>query len=306
MMSEERPSSSFYLRGRPALDPELTWREVSRYDRRAEVLGTEWLTGTGTVRISFRTIDERPLTFLPGQWIALEDEVPGVGPRRSPYCIYSPPSDDGFFELLIRVLPDGPLSGHLASLDAGYPINFRGPRGRSIMPKEPDTELVMMATGVGIAPLYSLCRHLMEQRDPRPIHLYWGLRLTDDICLLDELNELVEGLPDFAYDITLSQPPDEWPYLRGRITESVPPLLERLRGKRFYLSGNGAMVEEMELALCSVGVDRTFIFEERFFNLKHRADRAVMEAIRDRFVAEDLVSGDTRLRTQVWRASGSE
>jgi NAD(P)H-flavin reductase len=305
-MADNRPSSSFYLRGRPALDPELTWGEVSRYDRRAEVVATELLTATGTARISFRTIDERPLTFSPGQWIALEDEVPGVGPRRSPYCIYSPPSDDGRFELLIRVLPDGPLSGHLASLEPGYPINFRGPRGRSIMPRAPETELVMLATGVGIAPLYSLCRHLMAQGESRPMHLYWGLRLTDDICLLDELNELVEGLPNFAYDITLSQPPDDWPYLRGRVTESVPPLLQRLRGKRFYLCGNGAMVEEMELALCSVGVDRTSISEERFFNLKHRADRAVMEAIRDRFVAEDLVSGDTRLRTQVWRASGSE
>jgi NAD(P)H-flavin reductase len=305
-MAERRTSSTFYLRGRPALDSALTWSEVSRYDRRAEVLATEWLTGTGTVRISFRVIDDQPFDFAPGQWIALEDEVAGVGPRRSPYCIYSPPTADGHFELLIRVLPDGPLSGHLASLRPGYPINFRGPRGRAILPKPTDSELVMLATGVGIAPLYSLCRHLLSTGETRRMRLYWGLRLTADVCLLDELDELAAGMPNFSYHISLSEPPNDWPGLRGRVTESVPPLLERLRGLRFYLCGNGAMVEEMELALCSSGVDRTCIAEERFFNLKHHPDRATMEAIRARFVAEDLSSADTSLRSKVWRASGSE
>jgi NAD(P)H-flavin reductase len=299
-------AEKFYLRGRPALDSNLTWSEVSRYDRRAEVLATEWLTGTGTVRISFRVIDDQDFEFAPGQWIALEDEVPGVGPRRSPYCIYSPPRGDGHFELLIRVLPHGPLSGHLASLDPGYPINFRGPRGRSIMPRPSDSELVMLATGVGIAPLYSLCHHLMTTGEQRPIRLYWGLRLTDDICLLDELDELQRRLADFRYQISLSEPPADWRQLRGRVTESVPPRLEKLGGKRFYLCGNGAMVEEMELALCSVGVDRTAISEEKFFNLKYEADRAVMDAIRARFVAEDLAAPDTRSRTKIWRLSARE
>jgi ferredoxin-NADP reductase len=204
------------------------------------------------------------------------------------------------------VLPDGPLSGHLASLEAGYPINFRGPRGRAILPKAPETALVLLATGVGIAPLYSLLRHLMEAGETRPIRLYWGLRLTDDICLTDELDDLVHGLPDFSYQISLSQPPADWDQLRGRVTESVPPLLDKLGGTRFYLCGNGAMVEEMELALCSLGVDRTSISEEKFFNLKYEPDRATMEAIRARFVAEDLTAPAGRLRTQVWRASARE
>jgi ferredoxin-NADP reductase len=300
-MADESPHSRFYLRGRPGLDSELTWGNVSRYDRRAEILSTTWLTDTGTVRIAFRVTDDRPFSFLPGQWIGLEEEVPGVGPRRSSYCIFSPPSDDGCFELLLRVLPDGPLSNHLVALDEGYQVKFRGPLGRTMLPKEPDAQMVLLATGVGIAPLYSLCRHLQATGDQRRIRLYWGLRLTDDICLLDELDELVRGLACFSFEISLSQPPSGWPHLQGRVTESVPPLLERLGGTRFCLSGNGAMIEEMELALCSLGVDRTSISEEKFFNLKHRPDRATMDAIMARFVAEDLLSADAKVRAQVWR-----
>jgi ferredoxin-NADP reductase len=70
----------------------------------------------------------------------------------------------------------------------------------------------------------------------------------------------------------------------------VPPLLETLGGKRFYLSGNGAMAEEMELALSGMGVDRALMHQERFFNARYRADPAVVDAIIDRFVAHDLFS----------------
>ncbi len=298
----DNPYSRFYLRGRPGdIDSELTWRNVSRYNRRAEIVATDWLTETGTVRISFKVTDDQPLTFLPGQWIGLEEEVPGFGPRRSSYCIFSPPTDDGRFELLIRVLVDGPLSKHLVTLEKGYIVKLRGPLGRNMMPKAFDSELILLATGVGIAPLYSLCRHLQTLGEERPIRLYWGLRTPEDICLIDELEQLQAGLADFRYRISLSEPPADWTDLRGRVTESVPPLLDQLGGKRFALSGNGAMIEEMELALCSLGVDRTLINEERFFNLKHHPERATMDAIMARFVARDLVTADTQLRSRVWR-----
>jgi ferredoxin-NADP reductase len=295
------------LRGRPGdLDSELTWKKVVRYGRRAEILATDWLTDTGTVRISFRVADEQPFSFAPGQWIGLEEEVPEVGPRRSSYCIFSPPTDDGRFELLLRVLPDGPLSKHLVTLETGYQVRFRGPMGRSMLPRDSDTDLVLVATGVGLAPLYSLLGHLREARESRPVRLYWGLRLTDDICLREELDQLTADLANFRYQISLSQPPEDWAQLRGRVTESVPPLIDRLGGRRFYLSGNGAMIEEMELALCALGVDRTSISEERFFNLKHHPDRATMDTIMARFVADDLVPPDANLRTRVWRVTEPE
>lgn len=276
--------------GEPAQDPDLA--RASRYGRRAEVVAVEPLTGTGTVRIALRVTDGGPFAFSPGHFVALKEDVPGHGPRRSPYCIFSPPGPGPDFDLLLRVFPEGPLSQYLASLDPGDPIHFRGPSGRSMVPAQvhPDMELVLLATGVGISPFYSLCHHLLSGGYRGRIHLYWGLRLVEDICLSDELNELADRHHNFGYEISLSRPPPRWRQLRGRLTESVPPLIERLGGKRFYLSGNGAMIEEMENALTSLGVDRTAIHEERFFNVRHRPDPAVMEAILSRFVAHDLFS----------------
>jgi ferredoxin-NADP reductase len=263
---------------------------VDRYDRRAEVTGYETLTPTGTVRISFRALDPDGFQFHPGQFIGIRLDVPGAGWRKTPYCITSPPNDEGTFKLLIRLVPEGPLSVYLGSLDVGDVISFRGPLGRTMVPKDDDHDLVLLATGVGVGPFLSAVDVLTQQDYPRSVRLFWGLRLVEDICLVDVLDDLAARNPRFSYDLSLSQPPPGWPGLRGRITESVPPLLSRLGGTRFYLVGNGAMIEEMAAALSDLGVDRHDMYQEPFFNARLKPDPASLEATRSRFVASDLFS----------------
>lgn len=270
--------------------PERKLRRVDRYDRRAEVTAYETLTGTGTVRVSFRVIDDKPFVFSPGQFVGIQADVPGYGVRRTPYCIVSAPNTERTFQLLIRLVPEGPLSYYLGSLKVGEVIKFRGPTGRSMVPKETGTELVLLATGVGVGPFLGLVPHLASQGVDRRIRLYWGLRLVEDICLTDELDQLTRDYPAFSYRISLSQPPAGWDGLRGRLTETVPPLLESLGDKHFYLVGNGAMLEELEWVLSDLGVHKTLIYEEAYFNGRYRADPKVLAEIRQRFVASDLFS----------------
>jgi len=266
------------------------WERESRFGRRAEVVAVDRLTVTGTVRIRARVTDDGPFDFLPGQFVSIEADVPSVGRQHSPYCLFNAPDGRRDFEMLIRVFPEGPLSHYLATTKAGTPLRFRGPSGRSMVPKHPGQSLALLATGVGLSPCHSLVTHLLEAGDPRPIRLFWGLRLIEDICLIDELDRLVGAHPNFTYAISLSQPPEGWIGWRGRLTESVPPELERLGDTLYYLAGNGAMAEEMETALSDMGVDRTFIHQERFFNARHKPGPGTIQAIVDRFVAHDLVS----------------
>ncbi|HEX3393749.1 MAG TPA: FAD-dependent oxidoreductase [Acidimicrobiales bacterium] len=272
------------------------WFATSRYQRRARVTGVETLTSTGTVRLAFEVVDGQPFDFLPGQFVGLEAEFAGLGYRRSPYCILSPPLDEPRFEILVRTVPQGPLSLRLAELQPGEEVAFRGPNGRPMVPRFDDRHLVLLATGTGVAPFCSLARHLLDGGYPEPIELWWGLRLVDDICLTEELDELARRYPHFGYHITLSQPAADWTGLRGRIGESMPPLLESLGGKDYYLVGNGAMLEEMAQALSDLGVIQKYIHTEPFFDAGHRADPEVVAAIRERFVATDLYSAHAARR----------
>jgi len=267
------------------------WFNASRYRRRAQVTAVTPLTATGTVRIGFRVVDGEPFHFDPGQFVGIEAHFAGLGYRRSPYCILTAPADEPVFDLLVRAVPEGPLSMHLVSLQSGDEVAFRGPTGRSmVVHDDDDRELALFATGTGVAPFYSLASHLLAGAYSQPIVLWWGLRLIDDVCLTDELDALAAAYPNFAYHVTLSQPPADWGGLRGRLGESVPPLLATLGAKRFYLAGNGAMTEEMALALSDLGVDDRFIYKEPYFDGTHQPDPAVVADIRERFVATDLHS----------------
>ena len=270
--------------------PERVLKRTNRYDRRARVIEYEPLTPTGTLRIVFEVIDDQPFVFTPGYFVGIRATVEDVGDCKSPYCITSAPNDDRTFQLIVRLVPDGPLSYYLGGLDLGDVIEFRGPAGRSMAPKEPDTELILMATGVGVGPFLGLVEYLATHDFDRPIRLFWGLRLVEDICLLDQLDALTLRYPAFSYQITLSSPPADWNGLRGRLTESVPPLLDTLGGKHYYLVGNGCMTEEMSCALSDLGVDERLLYQEVYFNSRYRADPCTLEEIRARFVACDLFS----------------
>lgn len=270
--------------------PERRLERVDRYDRRAMVTRYEALTSTGTVRLTFQVVDGRPFAFLPGYFVGIKADCGELGMRKSPYCIVSAPNDDATFQLLVRLVPVGPLSYYLGGLAVGDVINFRGPSGRSMVPKEDGAQLVLLATGVGIGPFLGLGRHLAAAGFDRSIQLFWGLRLVEDICLMEELEDLGRILGDFSYHLSLSQPGPGWQGIRGRLTETVPRMLSQLGGRRYYLAGNGCMTQELAAVLSDLGVDERLIHQEVYFNVKHRPDAQALEEIRSRFVASDLFS----------------
>lgn len=269
--------------------PERKLARVNRYDRRATLVDRQ-LVGQGTLALTFQATDAQPFHFLPGYFIAIQADDENLEKRRSPYCITSPPKVDRSFRLLIRVVNKCGLSSFLAALAVGDVINFRGPSGRSMVPKDDAADLVLLATGVGIGPFLSLCPHLLGQGFERSVTLYWGLRHLDDLCLIDELSALAATYGNFSFAVSLSQPPPGWDGLCGRLTESVPGLLDRLGGRRYYLVGNGAMIEELSTVLSDLGVDQRDFYQEAYFNIRHTSDPARLAEIRSRFVATDLFS----------------
>lgn len=275
--------------------------KTARLQRRARLDSHRELTTTGTVLLTFSVLDNQPFSFKPGQFVAIDFDHPDLGYRRSPYCLYGASSDQSRFELLVRVVPQGPVSIFLTTLEVGDVVSFRGPSGHSMVPREPDTHLILIATGVGLGPCRCFLHHLSNTEPSRRVTLYWGLRLEEDVCLLDELLMLERRLDNLDWHISLSAPSRDWPPLQGRVTETVPPLLETVADKHFYLVSNGAMISEMSAALREIGVPGDRIYEESFFNHRHRPSEDDVRSIVDRFAADDLMTSLTHIETMVGR-----
>jgi sulfhydrogenase subunit gamma (sulfur reductase) len=103
--------------------------------------------------------DRRHFTFLPGQFIMLE--VPGVG--EAPFSISSSPSNHEDIELCIRTA--GNLTKFLARARRGMHIGIRGPFGTSFpMERMHGGNILLIAGGLGLAPLRSPIAHVQEHR----------------------------------------------------------------------------------------------------------------------------------------------
>ena len=127
--------------------------------------------------------------FQAGQFVSFEVPKPGLPfPVTRPYSIASPSSNRDVIDLLLNLVPGGPGSTFLFSLQSGDPVSFRGPAGTFVLRDYPDRRLLFVATGTGIAPIRSMLHARLPS--PTPVTLIWGLRHDRDIYYQNELAEL--------------------------------------------------------------------------------------------------------------------
>lgn len=91
--------------------------------------------------------------------------------------------------ILIKVIGEGTL--RMGRAEPGEPFTLLGPLGQPWRSPSPGRRVVLVAGGVGVAPLLFLARALAEAGEPKPLAIYGG-RSARDLPLDDELGELTE------------------------------------------------------------------------------------------------------------------
>lgn len=140
-------------------------------------------------------------SFLPGQFLELS--LPGVGEIPISYCGF--PSPDGSIELCIRHV--GHVTTPLKTVVPGDAVGVRGPLGRGFpMPAYVGRDLLLIAGGLGMAPLRSLLLALLKQRELYGhLTLLYGARETGALLFLDELLEL-QRLGEITLRLSVDNP----------------------------------------------------------------------------------------------------
>jgi len=127
----------------------------------------------------------------------------------------------------------------------------------------PDTDLIFVGGGAGMAPILSLLRSMAERGIDRKAVFYYGARRRGDLCFEDELRALEQVLPSFRYvpalsDETMSEGES------GLITDVVARLAGELRRAHAYVCGPPPMVEAAVPLLTRLGVPEKHVYWDKF------------------------------------------
>ncbi|KAF3328522.1 NADH-cytochrome b5 reductase-like protein [Carex littledalei] len=118
-----------------------------------------------------------------------------------PYTPISDPDSEGFFDLLIKVYPEGKMSQHFASLRPGEVVEVKGPIEKLRYKPNMKRQIGMVAGGTGITPMLQVIKALS---------LVYANVSPDDILLKAELDKLAASYPNFKVFYTVDKPADNW------------------------------------------------------------------------------------------------
>jgi Na+-transporting NADH:ubiquinone oxidoreductase subunit F len=195
------------------------------------------------------------------------------------YSLANPPQQDNRVVLLVRIAPPpatappgtppGQASSYLFSLRTGDTLAVSGPFGE-FRATDSDSEMLFVAGGVGIAPIRSIILDQLSRGTHRRMSLWYGARDRNDLCYVEELEELARRHDNFELHIALSAPrvDDEWRGHKGFIhlivhehylsTHKAPGDVE------YYLCGPPLMSASVIEMLEQLGVDRSRILFDDF------------------------------------------
>lgn len=205
-------------------------------------------------------LDEDGLHYLPGQYM---DIVLPDGGRRS-FSMASPPQG-GRVDFHVRRIPGGLFTeGVLGTLAPGDTLDVEIPLGRFRYHGEDGREILMAATGTGLAPLKAMLQALMDDTDCPPVHLYWGVREPAELYLADEIARWGERLYEFRFTPVLSRPGAAWSGRRGHVQDAIAQDHADLSAHAVYLCGSPAMVSQARERLRLLGASAEHLYCDAF------------------------------------------
>ncbi|MCS6782223.1 MAG: phycobilisome linker polypeptide [Gloeomargarita sp. SKYBB_i_bin120] len=170
----------------------------------------------------------------------------------------------------------GVCSTYLCHLQPGEEVKITGPVGKEmLLPDDPDANIIMMATGTGIAPFRAYLWRMFkpEERQLNPDYqftgfawLIFGIPTTPNILYKDELEALQAQYPDqfrLTYAISREQknPEGGRMYIQHRVAEHAEELWDLLQQPKthVYICGLRGMEDGIDAAFTAAaakhGVD---------------------------------------------------
>ena len=176
----------------------------------------------------------------------------------------------------------GVCSNYLCDAAPGTELSLTGPTGKVMLMPEatPEADLIMVATGTGIAPYRGFLRRLFIERTPASSAfggLAWlvlGVPTSDGLLYDEDWQAIAARHPErfrVTYAISREQatPDGAKMYVQSRLAESAEELFERLdKGAHIYFCGLKGMMPGILQTLEQVALKKGVHWEDKLASLK--------------------------------------
>ncbi|SJM83429.1 related to NADH-cytochrome b5 reductase 2-B [Zygosaccharomyces bailii] len=162
-----------------------------------------------------------------------------------PYTPVSRIDDRGNFELIVKHIPGGKVSGQFFRLKANDSVSFMGPMLKYNWKPNTFEEVNLLCGGTGITPMFQLTRHILENPSDRTnVRLFYANKTEDDILLRRELEDLKKEFPDrFLVHYYVEEGPIGSGIKRGRILKEDIKGSANSNKAMFFLCGTNGFID---------------------------------------------------------------
>lgn len=194
-------------------------------------------------------------TFDSGQFVELS--IFGVG--EAPISISSAPSKQGFVELCVRRAGD--VTGVLHQMHCGDVVGIRGPFGRGFPYEDMrGHDVLLVAGGLGIAPLKSLINHIHDERNEfGKVTILYGARNPGEILFRYQF-DMWKHRDDFDLVLTVDEPDPTWGDEVGLVTRLFDRVDVDPRNTFGAICGPPAMYRHVIAEMRKKGMDADKIY----------------------------------------------
>ena len=212
--------------------------------------------------LGIRLNPSRPLEYRAGQFINLFKD----NATARCYSLASVPSLGEALFLNVRKVPGGLVSNWLfENLKAGDEVEISEATGDCFyVPGNAEQDILLIATGTGLAPLYGIIRDALMKGHRGRLILYHGNYDAGGFYLVDELRELARVHCNFSYVPCISDGVAPAGYRTGMVLEVALADHSDLSGWRVFLCGNPNMVNAAKKQAFLAGASMREIFADPF------------------------------------------
>ena len=214
---------------------------------KAKVIDKQNLTHN-IVELGLKLESQAKFDFIPGQFVqfVISEKV-----FRS-YSIISLTKDLPQVRFCIKLEEGGIGSSFVNALNVGDVFELRGPLGKFIV-KDDSKDVLLIATGVGVAPFVSMVKGLLETNFKKKICLVFGVRNEQDIFYHELFFDLSQKHGNFKFVPMLSQPQGQWQGDPGRVTVFIEKFYQDYLGAEVFICGSIQVVKDVRAQLLSLG-----------------------------------------------------